>query len=231
MGWDEPVGKRLTFSNGQGGYHYLTIIGVVKDFHFESLHSVIKPFLFNLNTSFYDGYFSILLNPCDLDVAADKLEKVWTKFAPDDPLISSFYDDEFARIYRNEMSARKIMLIFTFLAVIIACLGLLGMVSYTAGRRTKEVGVRKSLGASSISILWLFLRNLVITVLIANLIAWPLAWYGTNKWLNDFAYRVNLNFGTLVLVAAGAVLICVLTVGYQSFRIASSNPSDALHYE
>jgi putative ABC transport system permease protein len=123
------------------------------------------------------------------------------------------------------------MLVFTILAVIISCLGLLGMASYTTGRRTKEVGIRKSFGASSFSIISMLGRYMLGIVLLANLIAWPLAWYGTDKWLNDFAYRIHQNFYIPVLVMIGALILCILTVAYHTLRVARSNPVDALRYE
>ena len=123
------------------------------------------------------------------------------------------------------------MLVFTVLAMIISCLGLLGMASYTVGRRTKEVGIRKSFGASSISIVSMLVRSMLGIVLLANLIAWPLARMGTNKWLNDFAYRVHQNYYIPVFVMIVALILCILTVGYHTLRVARSNPVDALRYE
>jgi putative ABC transport system permease protein len=229
LGWDDPVGKRLF--NPDGRRRFFTIIGVVKDFNFESLHTPIQPFLFTLNPQYYDGYFSIRFKHNDPGNDIRKVESTWERFAPDDPMVYYYYDQEFNRMYRTEMAARNIMLVFTVLAVIISCLGLLGMASYTTGRRTKEVGIRKSFGASGISIVGMLVRSMLGIVLLANLIAWPLAWMGTNKWLNDFAYRIHQNFYIPALVMTGALILCILTVGYHTLRVARSNPVDALRYE
>lgn len=229
LGWDEPVGKRL-FNPG-GRQRFFTIIGVVRDFNFESLHTPIQPFIFMLNPKYYDGYFSIRFKPGNSENALRKTRTIWDRFAPDDPLIYYYYDQEFNRMYRTEMAVRDIMLIFTILSVIISCLGLLGMASYIAGRRTKEVGIRKSFGASSISIVSMLVRSMLGIVLLANLIAWPLSRMGTNKWLNDFAYRIHQNYYIPVFVMIGALILCILTVGYHTLRVARSNPVDALRYE
>jgi putative ABC transport system permease protein len=229
LGWDEPVGKRLF--NPDGRRRFFTIIGVVKDFNYESMHTPIQPFLFTLNTRSYDGYFSVRFEQNDPVMDIRKVKQAWERYAPYDPLVYFYYEREFNRIYHTEMAARNLMLVFTILAVIISCFGLLGMASYTTGRRTKEVGIRKSFGASSISIVRILVRSMLEIVFVASLIAWPLAWVGTNKWLNDFAYRVHLNFLIPILVMAGALILCILTVGYHTLRVARSNPVDALRYE
>jgi putative ABC transport system permease protein len=229
LGWDEPIGKRLF--NPDGSRTYLTIIGVVKDFNFESLHTPIQPFVFYLNPNFYDGYFSIRFDRFNPESAIQKVKQIWAQFAHDDPLVYFYYDQEFNRMYRTEKAARNIMLVFTVLAVIISCMGLLGIASYTTGRRTKEVGIRKSFGASNISIVRLLIRHMIIIVAIANIIAWPLVWMGIERWLNDFTYRIHQNLLMPVLVLCGSLLMCLLTIIYHTLRVARSNPVDALRYE
>jgi len=229
LGWEDPVGKRLF--NPDGRRTSVTIIGVMKDFNYESLHTPVRPFLFTLNPTYYDGYFSIRLKPGDPQKSLAAVQGTWKAFVPDDPMVYYYYDQEFSRMYRTELAAKNIMLVFTVLAVIISCLGLLGMASYMAGRKTKEVGIRKSFGAGTYSIIALLSKYMIGIVLLANLIAWPLARIGTNRWLDDFAYRIHQNFLIPALVMAGAVILCILTVAYHTIRLARSNPVDALRYE
>jgi len=229
LDWDEPVGMRLF--NPDGRRTYSTIVGVVKDFNFESLHTPIQPFIFFLNPSFYDGYYSVRFKADDREKVIQKVKGVWERFTRDDVLVYYYYDQEFNRIYGRETAAKNIMAVFTVLAIFISCLGLLGMASYTTGKRTKEVGIRKSMGADSISIIGLFAKHMLFIVFVANLIAWPLAWIGTKKWLNDFAYRVDQNLYIHLMVMAAALILCMLTIIYHVVRVAESNPVDALRYE
>jgi len=159
------------------------------------------------------------------------MKKTWQMFAPNHPFEYSFLDEEFENWYRTEQRLEKIFSYFTFLAIFISCLGLLGLASFTAERRTKEIGVRKVLGASVAGIVRLLTTTFIKWVLLANIIAWPIAWYAMNKWLQNFAYRINMTWWMFVLAGTLALTIALLTVSYQAVRAAMANPVESLRYE
>ncbi|HUU39145.1 MAG TPA: FtsX-like permease family protein [Candidatus Desulfaltia sp.] len=159
------------------------------------------------------------------------IEQTWRKYAGGQAFEYEFFDDHFARVYLSEQKTGRIFMIFSFLAVSIACLGLLGLTAFIAEQRTKEIGIRKVLGASAPQVLLLLTRQFAVLVLIANLIAWPLAYWITRNWLQDFAYRTTLTVWIFALSAGLALLLALLTVSFQSIRAALANPVDSLRYE
>jgi putative ABC transport system permease protein len=161
----------------------------------------------------------------------DYIRKTWDKFAPGKPFEYSFLDDDYNSLYANEEQTRKLFTSFTFLAVFIACLGLFGLASFSAQRRTREIGIRKVLGASSPHLILLLVREFLKWVLIANLLAWPVAFYFMNRWLQNFAYRTEISLMSFVAAAFLAFIIALLTVIYQAIRASSVIPVRALRYE
>lgn len=233
LGWDNPIGKTFRLPNlpgDQGDEQILTVIGVVKDFHIASLHQKIEPQII-----FYDlssvNHISIRLAPENISHTIGLLEKEWKKISPDRPFDFYFLDQSFDSQYRAEERLGKISLYFSLLGILIASLGLLGLSSYTTERRTKEIGVRKVLGATETGIVLLLSKEIVRWVLVANIIAIPVAYWLADRWLGNFAYRINLGWTTFVLAGLVALSIAVITVSFQAVRAALANPVESLRYE
>lgn len=231
FGWDDPVGKTITYPS-RGTY---TVVGVLKDFHFHSLRQPIIPFaLFHEDSHSYqtdDSYVVARLKAGSIDERLAMLESEWKAVAPDAPFEYSFLDESIDAQYASERQLSKIFLVFSMLAILIASLGLFGLASFMAEQRTKEIGLRKTLGASLPSLLVLISKDFSKWVLLANVIAWPVAWVGMNRWLDSFAYRTEIGIWTLLTGAAIAFAIAVVTVSYRSAKAAAANPIDALRYE
>jgi putative ABC transport system permease protein len=209
----------------------MDIIGIINDFHMESLHTKIGPTAVILIGARPSVLLSVRVRPGDLPKTLGFLEGRWREFTNSQPFEYIFFDDQFDMLYKAEVQAGKVITAFACLAVFIACLGLLGLASFTASQRTKEIGIRKVLGATTSGILVLLNKDFVKRVLVANLIAWPLAYYAMNKWLQNFAYRIRINIWMFLVSAVIALVIALLTVSYQSLRAARGNPVDSLRYE
>ena len=240
MNLKDPVGKKLISSDGflnslEGQNDVYTVIGVVKDFHFQSLHHVISPlFMVHNQKSFnpgVDNQVTVRINNHNITGALEKMGTLWSTIQPEVPFRYAFLDQEWASLYEKEITTRRIFQIFTGLAIFIACLGLLALAAFTAERRTKEIGIRKILGASVPNIVSLLSLDFLKLVVIAILIASPLAWYVMQNWLENFAYRINIGVGVFVLSAFIALLIAFLTVSFQSAKAALSNPMKSLRTE
>jgi ABC-type antimicrobial peptide transport system permease subunit len=224
LGFEDPIGEILT--NPQGTK--LTIIGMVKDFHFKSLHAKIEPLIMQLGES---NNFFIRMKPENISSTVETIRETYNSFKPEIPLDFHFLDDDFDKLYRTEQRISKIFGYFSFLAIIISCLGLIGLSSFITQRRTKEIGIRKINGAKSNEIFSLVSGEYLIYVMISIIIACPIAWYAMHKWLQNFAYRININWWVFVLTGILALLIAFLTVSWQSYIAASKNPVEALRYE
>ena len=225
----DPLGKRLVLVGLKR--KPMDIIGIINDFHMESLHTKIGPTAVILAGERPSVLLSVRVRPGDLVKTLGFLEDKWRQFTNNQPFEYVFFDDQFAMLYKAEIQAGKVITVFAGLAVFIACLGLLGLASFTANQRTKEIGIRKVMGATTSGILILLNRDFVKRVLVANLIAWPLAYFAMNKWLQNFAYRISLNIGMFLISAFAALLIALVTVSYQTLRAARGNPVDSLRYE
>ncbi|MBX7153047.1 ABC transporter permease [bacterium] len=208
--------------------HY-PIIGVVKDFHFESLHEPIRPMI--IMPTWYGSYLNIRLQEGDPKPMLQAIESTWNQFLPGEPFVYSFLDEDFDALYRAEYRVSKIVTIFSLLAVFIACLGLLGLAAFTTEQRTKEIGVRKVLGASVAHIVTLLSRDFLKLVSIAFVVAAPVAYWGMYIWLQDFAYRTSIGAAVFIISGVLAVAVAFLTVSYQAIKAATSNPVDVLKYE
>jgi putative ABC transport system permease protein len=229
FGWvapEEALGKRLAFWNWQG-----EIIGVTRNFHFSSLHNRIEPLFFLMPPHLFPETFTLKLSTNKLDAAVAFVASKWKEIFPDFPFEYFFLDEDFNRQYRADEEFGTIVLIFAGLAIFIACLGLFGLVSFIAERRTKEIGIRKVLGASAAKIVLLLSKDLTKWVLIANVLALPLAWYAMNRWLQNFAYHVEISWWVFALAGCLALVIALATVSTQALKAALANPVDALRYE
>lgn len=231
IGWDDPIGKTITYPS-RGTY---TVIGVMRDFNFLSMLQPITPFaLFHASSHSYDipdSYVVVRVRPGHLDDTIADLKKKWTSLAPGVPFEYSFLDENFDAQYRSEQRLGSLFGIFAGVAVLIACLGLLGLASFAVQQRTKEIGVRKTFGATTTKVVILLSRDFSKWVLLANLIAWPVAWYFMRDWLDGFAYRVDLGYELFLAAGLAALVMALVTVGYHAWRAAAANPVDAVRYE
>jgi putative ABC transport system permease protein len=226
FGWEDPIGEMMDVIGGRKG----RIIGVLKNFHFSSLHESIEPLVLYIQP-FFCRYFSIRIRSQDIPHTIAVIEKTWRKFAPARPFEYSFLDDGLDRLYRAEMRLGKIFIYFTILAIFIACLGLYGLSSFTAEQRTKEIGIRKVLGASIGNIIFMLSKEFTKWVIVANFIAWPIAYYAMNRWLQNFAYRISISVWIFILSTALALFIAFFTISFQVVKAAVINPVESLRYE
>ncbi|UCE20975.1 MAG: ABC transporter permease, partial [Candidatus Aminicenantes bacterium] len=222
--WEEPVGKRFRMM----GIEW-TIVGVAKDFHFDTLHQPINPMVFLYGFNWQN--ISVRIHSENVQGTIQAIEKKWKALAPDYPFTFSFLDDQIDQIYRSERRVGQIFGAFTFIAVLIACLGLFGLSAYTVQKRIREIGIRKTFGASVVEIVILLSKGFAKWVLLANIIAWPIAYLAVNKWLQNFAYRTNITIGILIFSGILALFTALLTVSTQTIKAATANPVDSLRYE
>jgi putative ABC transport system permease protein len=228
FGWESAeaaLGERITWSGRVEG----EVIGVVSDFHAESLHEQIEPLLFVLYPDYY--YLSARVAADQAGPALAFIEETLAAFAPDRPFESFFIDQRFDALYRSDQQIGRLFGVFALLAILVACLGLFGLSAFSAEQRTKEIGIRKVMGASAAGIALLLSREVTRLLLLAVVIAVPIAYFSMDRWLSGFAYRVDLGAGVFVLAALAALLVAWLTVGYQSVRAALADPVKALRYE
>jgi ABC-type antimicrobial peptide transport system permease subunit len=226
IGYKNPVGKPLTLWGTKG-----TIIGVIKDFHFNSLHEAINPLMLRLGENFDGGIALVKTEPGKTKEALANLEKIYKELNPKVPFTYKFSDEEYQKLYTSEQVVSQLARYFAFLAVFISCLGLLGLVMFTAEQRTKEFGIRKVLGASPVMLFNLLSKEFLLLVGIAILIASPVAWYFSNQWLQDFAYKTNLSWWVFVTAAFTALLIALITISFQAIKAAMANPVKSLRTE
>jgi putative ABC transport system permease protein len=227
IGFKEPIGKILSSSGVK-----FRIVGVVKDFHFKSLHTKIDPLvIMKMWKNANGGNCYIRMKPGNNTSTADYIKKISKSHNLDYPLQLKFLDDEYDKLYRTEQRIGKILGYSSFLAIIISCMGLIGLSLFMIEIRTKEIGIRKVNGAKSIKIFLLMSKEYLVLVLISIFIASPIAWFGINKWLQSYAYRVTINLWLFALVGVIVLFIALLTVGFQSYRAARRNPVDALRYQ
>jgi putative ABC transport system permease protein len=226
MGLERPaVGKRFAFWGKEG-----RIVGVMKDAHFQTFHQKIEPLAFKIFPDWL-RFLYIKIRPGDTAAALASIEKTWASLNLGYPFDYRFLDEDFDNLYRTEARMGTLFRTFAALAVFIACLGLFGLASFMAEQRTKEIGIRRVLGASVPGIAAMMSREFAIWVLAANLVAWPAAWFFMGRWLQGFAYRAELSVWSFVLSGAIALAVALATVGSLSVRAASANPTDALRYE
>ncbi len=230
FGWSRPeeaLGKRI--QTGRGG-RVNPVIGITKDFHYRGLQNKVEPLIMEYLPETF-RILTLSLEISDLSETLAFVESEWNILFPGNPFEHFFLDTDFNQQYRADEQMGRIFSIFTYLGLFIACLGLLGLASFTAEIRTKEIGIRKVLGASVTGIVLMLSKQFTRWVLMANLIAWPLAYLFMNRWLENFAYRTGISLWTYLFSGGIALLIALLIVSYQCIRIATANPVDSLRYE
>ncbi|MEP6952076.1 MAG: ABC transporter permease [Ginsengibacter sp.] len=231
-GWKEPVGMQLLKVNNDGKSASAKVIGVVKDFHTYSLQHKVEPLVMIMppNTKEQDNLYVKIAKGKITDGLA-YLNKVYAQFDKTDPVEYNFLDQNFAKQYESEVKQGRIAFIFSILAILIACLGLFGLATFTAQQRTKEIGIRKVLGASVTNIVQMLSADFIKLVLIATMIAIPIGWITMNNWLQDFAYRINMDWWIFAVAGISALLIALITVSFQAIKAAVANPVESLRTE
>ncbi|RLC52477.1 MAG: hypothetical protein DRI23_02670 [Candidatus Cloacimonadota bacterium] len=223
-GIENPVGKQFSHNDSQG-----KIVGIVKNFNYKSIRTKVEPLVMRQQGSY--SYFFVRINSSNLDNVKQKISDIWQANYPDYPFELHFLDADFEKLYESETRTGKVFNYFTILAIVISCLGLFGLASFTTEQRTKEIGVRKVMGASVGQIVGLLSSDFMKWILIANFIAWPVAWILMNNWLQNFAYRININILSFFLAGLAACFIAFITVSFQTIKAANTNPVKALKYE
>ena len=232
LGLTEPVGKFLALPSGPQQWMKLKIIGVLKDFNIESLHKAITPVCFTVDGGGGgDKYAAVRITGNDIPATIRAIEDVWHKFTPDMPFQYDFFTDRWNSLYSSEMKTGRIFLIFSFLAIFIACLGLIGLVTYITNKRTKEIGIRKSYGASEGIVLGLLSGEVVMLIAISSLLAYPAAYFGARYWLEGFASRVSVSPLIYILATLITLVIGWFSISYQTIKAARYNPADALRIQ
>ncbi len=219
------IGKKFSQWGKEG-----EVIGVVKDFNYTSLHRNIEPLTLPLEP-YSSRYLSLKIKSNDMAKTVEEVGEIWSKLAPHRPFLYSFLDEDFNRQYQSDFIFRKLFTTFSFLAIFIACLGLLGLATYTAEQRTKEIGIRKVMGAEAYAIVALLSKDFIKLVMISILIATPISWYAMNKWLEGFAYRVEIQPWVFALAGIAALSIAVATISFQAIKAAKMNPVNSLKSE
>jgi ABC-type antimicrobial peptide transport system permease subunit len=225
LGPAEALGRRFSFMDVDG-----SIVGVMKNYHFQSLRNAIEPLAVVLDPGAV-RYAVVRLGPGGIPAGLDAARSAWQAVNPLYPFDYKFIDEDFDQLYRADERLGVVLDLFGAIAVLIACLGLFGLASFTAEQRTKEIGVRKVLGASTGGIVVLFSREFVRLVALANLIAWPVGYLAMTAWLRGFAFRISLPWWIFAAAGTGALAIAMLTVSFQAIRSAAADPVKAIRYE
>jgi putative ABC transport system permease protein len=230
LGFKDPVGKQLYEPlEDVNNLRTLHIVGVIKDFNYNSMHQAITPLMLRLEEQ--RGSMAFRVKTDHLPELVEKVRRQWDAMVPGQPFLYSFMDEEFNALYQADLRTGNIFVWFAVLAIVVACLGLSGLAIFTAEQRTKEIGIRKVHGASVTDIVTLLSKDFIKLVLIAIVIATPLAWYVMNGWLQDFAYRTSIQWWVFILAGAIAVVIALLTVSFQSMKAALMDPVKSLRTE
>ncbi len=223
LGFEDPVGRTV-------GSERNTVIGVVKDFHYNSLHSKIGPMAISWKVN-WTRRPCIKIAGTDMADTIKHIENVYKEFCPGFAMEYDFLDESFARQYEAEKRLKQLLQYFVAIAIVISCLGLFALTAFIAEQKTKEIGIRKVLGSSNTGIFVLLSKNFAKWVLVANLISWPIAYFVLNKWLESYAYHIDISILIFILSGGMALAVALLTVGYQALKAASANPADCLRYE
>ncbi len=229
FGGEDPLGKVFNFKERD-----FKVIGVVKNFHFDSLYNEIDKVIMALpvlNMRYYENFILAKFNTEAVSETIDFVKSKWEEFAPNMPFEYSFLDEDYGRLYLSAQRTQKLSFTFTFLAIFISSLGMFGLASYTAEQRTKEMGIRKVLGATASGLAYSLSKEFLRKVFIANMLAWPVAYFLMKYWLQDFAYRIDLSIWIFILSGLAALCSALFTVSYQSIKVATANPVDSLRYE
>lgn len=226
LGWDQPIGKKLSWGGDPGG----EVVGVVKDFNFQSLHEEIEPLVMRM-AQWRVSNIIVRLNPGNIADQIGSIRDLWQGMAPQSPIEYTFLDQDLQSLYEKESRMSRVFLLFATLSIFIACLGLFGLAAFMAAQRTKEIGIRKVLGASVFSVVGLLSKEFIFLVGLALVIASPVAYYAMHKWLQNFAYRVEIHWWIFILAGVMALLVAFATVSFQSIRAALADPVKSLRNE
>jgi putative ABC transport system permease protein len=224
------IGQQVAWNTDEDTTWYLQVIGVMKDFHFTSMKNQIKPFAFVYQPNRV-GNFTVKLAGTNMQNNIAQIKAIWDRNVTSRPFQYSFLDDTYARLYQSEMNFKTIFFYITFIAIFIACLGLFGLSALITEQRTKEIGIRKVLGASVTGIVAMLSKDFVKLIIIAAIIAFPVAWWAMNKWLQDFVYRINIGWWVFAAAAVIAVIIAFITISSQAIKAAIGNPVKSLRTE
>jgi putative ABC transport system permease protein len=226
LGWNDrnAIGRKILRS----GQKTLNVIGVVKDFQYSSAKQSIAPLMMLLNKG---NTCLVRINTSDVKSLVSSLEGTWNSFNTGIPFEYTFLDDNFNSLYKSEEKTGKIFSVFSVIAILIASMGLLGLISYITVTRTREIGVRKVLGASVAGIVFMLAKNFTALVLLSAFIAVPVAWWAMNKWLQSFAYRINISWWIFLAAGVSTILIALFTISFQSIKAAITNPVKSLRTE
>ena len=226
MGIMDPVGKSFRFMGING-----RIVGVLKNFHFKSSDQPIEPIAFALTEPEYLSVILIRIAGGNIMESIKVVEKKWKEIIPEYPLDYTFIDQDFNNLFKAQLRLTTLLKYFTILALIIACLGLYGLSSYSSERRTNEVGIRKAMGAGSLMIMYTMSKEFLYLVIISIIIAIPLGYIIVNNLLKEFAYRIDFSFAVIAAIASGAVIISIFTISFQAYKSSTINPAEALKIE
>ena len=231
LAYENPVGRYLIGFGDNDEKVRLEIIGIVEDFHTQSMHDRIPNVVMSYPGDFYPSYLAIKAKGSTINESLQNVEKTWQEFLPAQPFDYFFMDEYFNNLHKSEMRTGKVLGIFSILALFIASLGLFGLSSFISEQRTKEIGIRKVMGSSISGILYLLSKQFTRWVLIANIIAWPIAYYLMDKWLLNFEYRIEINILLFLFAGLFSILIALATISFQTIKAASANPANSLRYE
>ena len=233
LGFTEPsaaIGQEIQSTDPGFPERRHRVIGVVPDFPLGSVRNPVPASIFIIDPEMFN-VMNVKLSGANLGETLRRLDAVWLEFVPERPMNRVFLDDRIAGLYLDVTREGLMFATFAAFAVAIGCLGLIGLSAYTAERRTKEIGIRKALGASTVDVVWPLIREFTKPVLVANLLGWPIAWYFMRNWLDGFAYRIDLGPEPFLLAGLGAVVIAIATTGFHAVQVARSRPVTALRYE
>jgi putative ABC transport system permease protein len=231
LGLTDPVGKYILRPSNPGKFDKLRIVGVMKDFNIASLHDKITPVCFTLMGGNYEGYLCVRLNGKNIQEVIKSIENVWKDYSNRQPFQYSFFADEFNKNYETEFKTGRIFILFSVLAILIACLGLIGLITYMTTIRTREVGIRKTFGASRRIIVTLLSREVVVLILISSLVAYPVAYFGIKIWLQSFAEKIGVSPIIYIVASIIGLAIGWLSIIYQALKAAAYNPAESLRYK
>jgi putative ABC transport system permease protein len=231
LGLSDPLGKYILQPRGPGQFEKLRIVGIMKDFNIRSLHDKIPPVCFNLMRGNYEGYLCIRLNGKNTQGTIRSIETVWKDYSNRQPFQYSFFVDEFNKNYETELKTGRIFILFSVLAIFIACLGLIGLITYMTTVRTREVGIRKTYGATRGLIVTLLSREVMVLIIISSLVAYPIAFFGIKTWLESFAEKINVSPFIYIISSVIGLAIGWISISYQAFKAAGYNPAESLRYK
>ncbi len=232
LGWEEPLGEKLLYPWGRNGEtREMTVVGVVEDFHFKSMQVPIEPVIFTLIPGNWEGYVLVKIMPENQQSTINSIQQTWNSFTSEYPFEYFFFKKHYDELFKNEMITSRIFLVFSIISIVIAGLGLLGLISFMTIQRNKEIGVRKTFGSTSWNIVLILNKEIIKLVVISSLIAIPLSWWAMSRWMEDFAYKAEMPVAMFAIIPLVALLIALIIVSYQSAVAALRNPADILRYE